>query len=91
MEESNIKTAADLQDKMLADVKRCVALVDEKCPGDDARSYKEWSLKVADAVAAAAKEGGFLGIGGTRISENEKILLAKLQETMNISADSLIA
>ncbi len=91
LEQSNIKSADQLQTQMLEDVQQCVALVDEKCSAEDARIYKEWSLKVADAVAAAAKEGGFLGIGGTRISENEKVLLAKVQSTLGIDASTMIA
>jgi phosphohistidine swiveling domain-containing protein len=91
LEQSNIKSADQLQAQMLDDVKKCVALVDDKCTADDARTYEEWSLKVADAVAAAAKEGGFLGIGGTRISDNEKALLAKIQTALGIDANILIA
>jgi hypothetical protein len=39
-------------------------------PGD-ADAYKTFVMSVAQAVAGAHKEGGFLGIGGTRISEAE--------------------
>jgi hypothetical protein len=33
-------------------------------------------------VAKAAKEGGFLGFGGERVSENEKTLLADLSSAV---------
>ncbi len=34
--------------------------------------------KIANGVAEAAKEGGFLGFGGERVSENEEALLKDL-------------
>jgi len=35
-------------------------------------------MSVAENVAKAAKEGGFLGFGGERVSEGEKALFADL-------------
>ena len=39
-------------------------------------------MGVAANVAKAAKEGGFLGIGGTRISEGEKEAFAQIAEAL---------
>jgi len=91
LEEEGIKSADQLQGKMLSDVEQCVALVDKNCSEEDAKSYKQWSLKVADAVAAAATEGGFLGFGGTKISENEKALLVRIQQAMGMGSENFIA
>jgi pimeloyl-ACP methyl ester carboxylesterase len=37
-----------------------------------AARYKAWLLQVADNVAEASKEGGFLGFGGVDVSDAEK-------------------
>ena len=35
----------------------------------------------------AAKEGGFLGIGATLVSEREEAMLAQLQEILGVESD----
>jgi hypothetical protein len=39
-------------------------------------------MTVAQAVAAAHKEGGFLGIGGTRVSEAEEHALDEISAAL---------
>ena len=46
-------------------------------PGE-AQAYAEYLKSLAKRVAEAAKEGGFLGFGGERVSAGERDLLAKL-------------
>jgi len=48
----------------------------------EARTLRQWLLRVAHTVAGAARDGGVLGIGSRDISELE-------QETMNAIADGL--
>lgn len=91
MQAANIQSSEALQDQMLRDVEACVALVDEKCTSEDARIYKEWSLKIANNVALASKEGGFMGFGGTAVGENEKALIAKVEAALGINAGALFA
>ena len=50
--------------------KQAVALVEQKSPAE-AQDYKQWLLSMAHSTAAASKEGGFLGFGGTVVSETE--------------------
>ena len=46
--------------------------------GDDLTIYRNFLWDIGNRVAQAAKEGGFLGFGGERVSENERALLAEL-------------
>lgn len=51
---------------------RAVAnLLREKASPEQAQTYKTWVVRVAHRVASAAKEGGFLGFGGTQVSGHE--------------------
>lgn len=61
------------------------ALLADKASADEASGYKQWIEEIADAVAHAAKEGGFLGFGGERYSEAEKQTVAKIQSALNIT------
>jgi hypothetical protein len=61
------------------------ALLDAKAPGD-AAAYKTWLAHIANAVAEAAPEGGFLGFGGTQVSEAEKASVAQIAAALGVSA-----
>ncbi len=43
------------------------------------QDYRTWVMDIAKAVAEAAKEGDFLGIGGQRVSDGEAAVLAELE------------
>lgn len=47
-------------------------LLAAKVANDEAQQYRQWVMEIATDVASAAKEGGFLGFGGTAISEAEQ-------------------
>ena len=44
-------------------------------------------MHIAEKVANAAKEGGFLGIGGTRVSEGEIEAFAQIADALGIQAN----
>lgn len=91
LKSGNIKSKEDLHQQVLVDIEKCVALVQENCSQEDASIYREWSLKIANNVAKAAKEGGFLGFGGVQISESEKVLLAKIEQALGVESSTLLA
>lgn len=65
----------------LGKARQAIAVLVSKS-ADDAAAYREWILSVAGKVAEASKEGGFLGIGGERVSEGERKLLDELKSAV---------
>jgi hypothetical protein len=61
------------------------AIVDEKASAAEAQGYKEWMLGVAKSVAEAGKEGGFLGIGAVRVSDQEQTVLNNYSKTLGLT------
>lgn len=61
------------------------AIVDKKAGAEEAQGYKEWLLSIAQSVAEAGKEGGFLGIGSVRVSEQEQTVLNNYSKTLGLS------
>jgi len=61
------------------------ALRDAKAPGD-AAAFKNWLRQISQHVAEAAKEGGFLGIGGVTVSEAEKATLTEISSALKLAA-----
>jgi hypothetical protein len=59
-----------------------VRLVEQKATPDEADSYKRFVMTVAQAAAAAHKEGGFLGIGGKQVSAAEEQALDEISITL---------
>jgi hypothetical protein len=51
-------------------------------PGE-AAAYRHWLVVIADQVVNAAKSGGFLGIGGSWVSESERRFVDKLSTVLN--------
>jgi hypothetical protein len=42
-------------------------------------------VTIAQRTAEAAKEGGFLGIGGTRVSENETVAIRDVARALGVA------
>ena len=55
----------------------------EKASAEDVEAYKKFVMDVAQAAAEAQKEGGFIGIGGKQISDNEKAALDEVRAALD--------
>lgn len=65
--------------------KQASAIVTQKSPAE-ADGYKQWLVSLAQRTAEASKEGGFLGFGGTLISEEETAALKAFAIALGVSA-----
>ena len=78
-------------DQVVDDCEAVAALVDERCDEREASAYKRWCVSIARAVAEAAKEGGFLGFGGERVSEGERAMMARIEHALGVDPGILLA
>lgn len=76
---------ADIIQRSLDNLREVSAIVDERAP-DDAAAFKAWLRGIGQTVAEASLEGGFLGIGGVRVSEAEKATLADIAKALGAPA-----
>lgn len=60
-------------------LREAIRLLNEKGSPEDVQEYKEFVLNVAQAAAEAHKEGGFVGIGGKPVSDEEQAALDELR------------
>ena len=65
------------KEQLLSAIKEAVATVASQGT-EDAISYRRFLIVVATKVAEASKEGGFLGVGGTLVSAEEKVALGEV-------------
>ena len=82
------KTPADIVSKALDSLKAASALLDAK-GGPDAAPFKTWLAGVAKSVAEAAPEGGFLGFGGTQVSDAEKATVVQIAAALGVQAPAV--
>jgi hypothetical protein len=67
-------------------LKRTSDLLAKKAAPEEATETKGWLGQIAEKTAEAAKEGGFLGIGGTLVSDAEKAAIAKVNSSLGLAA-----
>jgi hypothetical protein len=65
------------KETLLNTIKEAVAAIAAVSPSD-AIAYRRFLTDVAMKVAEASKEGGFLGVGGTLVSPEEKVALGEI-------------
>ena len=79
---------ADIKAKAAAELSAVAALLANKAPAD-AVAYKTWLAGIAKAVAEAAPEGGFLGFGGTQVSDAEKATVGDIATALGVPVPAL--
>ena len=75
---SELKDPGALPQRAESAVREALALLEQKATPEEVEAYRDFLLKVAETVARAHKEGGFLGIGGKEISESEQAALDEI-------------
>jgi hypothetical protein len=76
---------AEARRVLVEGVRQAMAAVSTKS-SVEAEAYAKWLIELAEKTASAAKEGGFLGIGGTPVGEGEKAVLAELRSALGLAA-----
>jgi hypothetical protein len=74
--QGNISTLASEQ------LRDAIGIVGAKSTAAETDSYKKFVMSVAQAVAGAHKEGGFLGIGAKQISDAENQALDEISRAL---------
>jgi hypothetical protein len=74
----NFKTA------VLERVSAVIELLNQKASATETDAYRRLLVRVAQRAAGAAKEGGFLGIGGVRVSEKERAFIEMVSRSAGI-------
>ena len=62
---------------------QAVSVVEAKAPAE-AAGFRQWLYGISERVANAAKEGGLLGIGGERVSDDEQAALNRIRSALGV-------
>jgi len=77
------KKPDEMKAQMLGALTQIGKTLDAKAP-QDAPAFKAWLKQVAEKVAEASTEGGFLGFGGVKVSDAEKATIADIAKALNL-------
>jgi hypothetical protein len=69
-------------EQVLEELRGVQAVVAGRASSAEVTAFAGWLVAAAEAAAEAAKEGGFLGIGGQQVSEREKAMLDRVREAV---------
>jgi hypothetical protein len=64
-------------------LREALRLLGEKGATEDVEAYKAFVLDVARAAAEAHKEGGFIGIGGKQVSDEEQAAIDEINAVLD--------
>ena len=73
---------------LIGQCQKAVEIVREKS-ADEVESYAQFLVDVARITAESSKEGGILGIGGVRVSDQEKAALERLANALDLPAPGI--
>ncbi len=80
MKENRPTTPEEMSARVHGIIDDVLAMLQGKgATADDLSSFKAMMVAVAEDVAEASKEGGFLGFGGTLVSDKEASVLAQIR------------
>jgi hypothetical protein len=77
---------ATAREQIVEELTRANEILSAKATPEEAAAFRQWLMQSAQDTANAAKEGGFMGIGATRVSEGEEAMLAKLRGILGVEA-----
>ena len=66
-------------------LRQAVELLDAKASPEEVEAYKRFVLSLAQAAAEAHKEGGFLGVGGKKVSPDEQAAIDEISATLGLA------
>jgi hypothetical protein len=82
---AGVKKPGEVVERSLANLKEVSDILNAKAP-QDAAGFKMWLQTISENVAEASSEGGFLGIGGVKVSDAERATLADISRALGTRA-----
>ena len=82
VDRSRYRSIEEVRAEGLPRLREAVELLEQRATPEELDDYRRFVLTVAERVAQAHKEGGFLGVGGQRVSEREQAALDEVAATI---------
>lgn len=78
----SLRELGDIGQASTQRLREAVGLLEQKGTPEDVEAYRAFVLSLAEAAASAHKEGGFLGVGGQEVSDEERAAMDEIRSTL---------
>lgn len=78
----------DLPERALASVRQAGEILAGRADQDEATEFKLWIRGIAADIVTSSSSGGFLGIGGTSVTDAEETFLDRLTATLGLDSSN---
>ncbi len=85
------KNLDEVKAQSLDGVRQALWLVSSKGSPEDVAAYKAMIMQVTEKTAAAAKEGGFLGMGGEQVNDKERAVIEEVRNLIGGSQSNSVS
>ena len=86
MDPERVRGAGDIGQVSTDRLREALELLQMKASDDEVEAYKGFVRSLAEAAAKAHKEGGFMGVGGKQVSDEEQVALDEIEATLGTGA-----
>jgi hypothetical protein len=83
LDRERLQGAGDLASAATERLREAVGLLREKATPEELEAFRRFVLSVGEAAANAHREGGVLGVGGKRVSDDEQAALDDIAATLD--------
>ena len=83
LDQERIRASGDVGAAVTEGLRQALATLRQKATPEEVDAYRNFVMDVAEAAAKAHKEGGFIGIGGKQVSEEEQAALDQIEATLS--------
>ncbi len=84
LDQTRFSSPEELRSQGLQRLRDAVQLLEQTATPEEVEDYKQFIVTLADKVAGAHKEGGFLGAGGKPVSDSERAALDEIAATLGL-------
>lgn len=88
IDSERVRASGDVATASTQRLRDAVALLEAKAAPEETEAYKSFVLSLAQTAANAHREGGFLGVGGKQVSDEEQAALDDIAATLGGNAPS---
>lgn len=85
MDPQRVGSTGDIKGAAEERLREAVGILEAKATPDELEAYRSFVVTLAETVANAHKEGGFMGVGGTQVSDDEQKALDDIAATLGQS------
>ncbi len=80
-----LKSMDEVKEYALGQLRSASEIIDSKDAGAVGEEFKAWLVDISKRTAEAAKEGGFFGFGGERVSKEEEAMIGEVSSILNVA------